>query len=145
MKNWDPSIHQHVLVYQGKELELFFVIFVEVIKKFMGSVFLGVTVYLYNRKFRQWHNIQFPTVLSLLSSFSERISIIIVAGFIIFTFGSNLFPDQFRRLNIIFLLYTHHCSQGITFIGWDPKPCKNWDPSIKKNLCIKGNCQGKII
>ena len=32
MKNWDHSIHQHVLVYQGKELELFCFIFVEVIK-----------------------------------------------------------------------------------------------------------------
>ena len=30
---------QHILVYQGKELELFCFIFVEVIKKFMGSVF----------------------------------------------------------------------------------------------------------
>ena len=39
MKNWDHSIQQHVLVYQGKELELFWFIFVEVIKKFMGSVF----------------------------------------------------------------------------------------------------------
>ena len=38
MKNWSHSIHQHLLVYQGKELELFCFIFVEVIKKFMGSV-----------------------------------------------------------------------------------------------------------
>ena len=52
MKNWDHSIHQHVLVYQGKELELFCFIFVEVIKKFMGSVFLGgggvtLNIYIY--------------------------------------------------------------------------------------------------
>ena len=48
MKHWDHSIHQHVLVYQGKELELFCFIFVKVIKKFMGSVFLrdGVTLYI---------------------------------------------------------------------------------------------------
>ena len=40
MKNWDHSIHQHVLVYQGEELELFCFIFVKVITKFMGSLFL---------------------------------------------------------------------------------------------------------
>ena len=40
MKNWDHSIHQHVLVYQGKELELFCFIFVEVIKEVYGF-FLG--------------------------------------------------------------------------------------------------------
>ena len=39
MKNWYHSIHQHVLVYQGKESELFCFIFVEVIKRFMGSVY----------------------------------------------------------------------------------------------------------
>ena len=38
MQNWDHSIQQRILVYQGKELELFCFIFVEVIKKFMGSV-----------------------------------------------------------------------------------------------------------
>ena len=48
MKNWDHSIHQHVLVYKGKELELFCFICVEVIKKFMGSVFFGGhPVYIY--------------------------------------------------------------------------------------------------
>ena len=48
MKNWDHSIHQYVLVYQGKELELFCFIFVEVIKKkFMASVFWGYPVYIY--------------------------------------------------------------------------------------------------
>ena len=49
MKNWDHRIHQHILVNQGKELELFCFIFVEVIKKFMGSVFCEVTLYLSTR------------------------------------------------------------------------------------------------
>ena len=54
MKNWNQSIHQNILVYQRKELELFGFIFVEVIKKFMGSVFFcffffvgsGVSLYM---------------------------------------------------------------------------------------------------
>ena len=42
MKNWDHSIHQHVQKFECTKLELFCFIFVEVIKKFMGSVcFLG--------------------------------------------------------------------------------------------------------
>ena len=57
MKNWDHSIHQHVVVYQGKELELFCFIFVEVIKKFMGSVFLGGhPVIMNNKKQKQTKN-----------------------------------------------------------------------------------------
>ena len=39
MKNWDHSIHQHVQKFECTKLELFCFIFVEVIKKFMGSVF----------------------------------------------------------------------------------------------------------
>ena len=49
MKNWDHNIHQHVLVYQGKDLELFCFIFVEVIKKVYGfCCFLGGRVTLYS-------------------------------------------------------------------------------------------------
>ena len=36
---WDHSIHQHILVNQGNELELFCFIFVEVIKKLYGFYF----------------------------------------------------------------------------------------------------------
>ena len=55
MKNWDHSINQHVLVYQGKELELFWFIFVEVIKTFMGSVFFLGGGSLYKQfYFKQW-------------------------------------------------------------------------------------------
>ena len=42
MKNWDHRIHQHVLIYQGKELELFCFIFVEIIKKVYVFCFFGV-------------------------------------------------------------------------------------------------------
>ena len=40
MKNWDHSIHQYVQKIECTKLELFCFIFVEVIKKFMGSVFV---------------------------------------------------------------------------------------------------------
>ena len=40
-------IHQHVQKFECTKKELFFFIFVEVIKKFMGSVFLGHPVYIY--------------------------------------------------------------------------------------------------
>ena len=41
MKNWDHSIHQHVQKFECTKLELFYFIFGEVMKKFMGSVFFG--------------------------------------------------------------------------------------------------------
>ena len=42
MKNWDHNIHQHVQKFECTKLELFCFIFVEVIKKFIGSgFFLG--------------------------------------------------------------------------------------------------------
>ena len=52
MKNWGHRIHQHVQKFECTKLELFCFIFVEVIKKFMGSVFFfffahPVYIYIY--------------------------------------------------------------------------------------------------
>ena len=48
MKNWDHSIHQHVQKFECTKLELFCFIFVEVIKKFMGSVFFFFFFFLHH-------------------------------------------------------------------------------------------------
>ena len=50
MKNWDHSIHQHVLVYQGKDIRIILFYFCKSNKKvygFWGLLFFYHPVYMY--------------------------------------------------------------------------------------------------